>query len=241
MLRAACLGVTLLAVCAAARAQDGFVSYVEVDAEHTVYVPPNYVAFRLEFQSGPGEPGDAAKSAADAVGDIDASQKAFREALNNLDLHPIEIELGVPSVRAAIPATAVAGIRLKFSLAGFANPDTGPAMFAGLCDKIADLATKNNAQLAGPEFGVEDEESVVRNVVTLATTDAYPVGDALALALSARVELVESVKVTEIRWSRQPPADKLLTATSDPLEPNFRQISCTAKVHVTYAVRSATP
>ncbi len=230
----------VLALSLSAQAQDGFVSYIEVDAEHTVLVQPTYVEFGVIFDVElPPGPQDPAPAGADSLlQTVDERQKAFRQAINELELRPIEIEFSTPTVRNTILPAVAGAARMKYSLAGFANPETGPAQFAALCDTLAGIAKKLEVGFVGPEFGVEDKESVVRNAVTQATTNAYPISDALALALSARIESVETVKVTEIKWSAN---GEPVKGVMPSLDYNLRQIACTAKVHVTYAARTAAP
>lgn len=241
---------------ASVRAQDGAVSYVEADGEATIFAPPTHVEFLATFGAQetvaaekPAEGAAAEKSAekaaapadgasagvtnASATAAVDEAVRAFRKALNEFDVHPVDFEVSTPTVRNAAKAEASATARMRFSLAGFSNPDTGPAQFAELCDKLAALAKGNHAVLAGPEFEVEDKETVQRSAVTQAIANAYPIADALALALSSRISAVEVAKVTEITWN------KPLRETA--IEPNLKQVSCTAKVHVTYNVPSQQP
>lgn len=240
--------LVLVLAAALAHAQEGPISYIEVDAEHTVLVPPNYAEFTIAFTASP-----ASADADAAVKAVDEQIKAFRAALNEQDIHPVEIEFSTPTPHALTPPAVVAPAKMKFSLAGFANPDTGPAQFAQLCDALATLAAKAGAPLHGPELGVEDKESAIRNAAAQAVANAYPLGDALALALSARIDAVEAIKVTEVRWASRPaalpppaasqpePVNAPAPGAPPALEPNLRQLACTVKVHVTYAARPAAP
>ena len=245
--------VLAIAFLASVSAQEAAVSYVEADGEATIFAPPTHVEFLATFgvqekaetepaaekpaetTAKPGEKEGAPAGAtnASATAAVDEAVRAFRKALNEFDVHPVDFEVSTPTVRNAAKAEASATARMRFSLAGFANPDTGPAQFADLCDKLAALAKSNHAVLAGPEFEVEDKETVQRSAVTQAIANAYPIADALALALSSRISAVEVAKVTDITWN------KPLRETA--IEPNLKQVSCTAKVHVTYNVPSQQP
>lgn len=238
MTRIAAVFILLPVIALRALAQEGIVSYVEADGEATIFAPPSHAEFIVEFVNAPAgkqadgiEPGPLSNAASTSA--VEASVAAFRKSLNDLDLHPVEFEVSTPAVRDAAAAKVSSVARLRFSVAGFANPDTGPGQFADLCDKLNGAAKGAGAAVTGPVFEVDDKEALIRNAATQATTNAYPAGDAIALALSGRIEYVEMVKVNEIVWNRKF-EDKVI-------EPNLKQVSCTAKVRVTYAVRVAQP
>lgn len=219
----ALLGLTV------AHAQEFPMAYVEADGEATVFAPPTQVEFLVSFAGPEVTEGDPANAA--ALAKVDEAVKAFRTGLNEADLHPVDVEVSTPSVRDAAKSTAGAVARLRFPLGGFANPETGPAQFAAMCDRLAAMVKRAGGTLTGPKYDVEDRETLLRNAVTQATTVAYPIGDAIALSLASRIEFVENVKVVEVTWN------KAFDGVS--IEPTLKQISCTAKVHVTYAVRPA--
>lgn len=216
----------LLAIALPTLAQEAPLAFVEADGEATVFAPPTQAEFLVEFVA----PKETESNVA-ALARVDEAVKAFRAGLNEADLHPVDFEVSAPSVRNAAIGSASSVARLRFPLGGFANPDTGPAQFADLCDKLAALAMRVHGELTGPLYDVEDRETLLRSAVTEASKVAYPVGDAVALALASRIEYVETVKVTEIIWNKP--------FEGKNIEPTLKQISCTAKVHVTYAVRPA--
>lgn len=232
------LALTAIACFAvAAAAQEVITSFVEADGTATIYAPPTHVDFVVVFHAAPqaastekdAAPAPTAPSNTAAVDQLIETANGFRKSVNDLDLHPVEFEVSTPTVRNAVTVEVSCAARMRFSLSGFANPDTGPRQFAELCDKLATLSQSANSELQGPLFDIEDKESVQRNAVTQATTNAYPIGDAIALSLSSRIDYVDSVKVLEIAFE------------TNPTEPNLKQIACTAKVHVTYAVHAAQP
>lgn len=232
----------------AAPAQEPITSYVTATGEATVFAPPTHVTFHVKFSAALPEPAAEAEETpkegtaeapapaapedptnAAVVARLNQATSDLRKALNDLDLHPVEFEATVPTVRAANTREVACVARLRFSLSGFSSPDTGPAQFADLCDKLTLVAQRGGATLQGPAFEVEDKESLQRNAVTQATTNAFPIGDAIALALSSRIDYVETVKVAELKIDE------------NDTEPNLKQLSCTAKVEVTYAVHAAQP
>lgn len=223
-------------------AQEPITSYVTATGEATVFAPPTHVTFHVKISATLPAPeaadtpkegaADAAPETATNAAVVDRLNQAtsdLRKALNDLDLHPVEFEATVPTVRAANTREVACVARLRFSLSGFSSPDTGPSQFADLCDKLALVAQRGGATLQGPAFEVDDKESLQRNAVTQATTNAYPIGDAIALALTSRIDYVETVKVIELKLDE------------NDTEPNLKQLSCTAKVEVTYAVHAAQP
>lgn len=226
-------------------AQEPITSYVTATGEATVFAPPTHVTFHVKFSAtlpapeaadtpkeGAADVAPAAPETATNAAVVDRLNQAtsdLRKALNDLDLHPVEFKATVPTVRAANTREVACVARLRFSLSGFSSPDTGPSQFADLCDKLALVAQRGGATLQGPAFEVDDKESLQRNAVTQATTNAYPIGDAIALALTSRIDYVETVKVIELKLDE------------NDTEPNLKQLSCTAKVEVTYAVHAAQP
>jgi len=225
MTRSLVLVALMLVSALGAVAQEVPLSFVEADGEATVFAPPTQAEFLVEFTAGE-EPSNVA-----SLAKVEEAVKAFRAGLNEADLHPVDFEVSAPAIREAFKGNAGSVARMRFPLGGYANPDTGPALFAELCDKLSALTTKVGGDLVGPKYDVEDRETVLRSAVTQATTIAYPVGDAIALALASRIEYVETVKVTEVIWNKP--------FEGKTVEPTLKQISCTAKVHVTYAVRPA--
>lgn len=247
--------VCALLLSATVGAQEPVTTYVETDGEATILTAPTHVEFLVTFDAAlasaaapaeskvdPAAPADpagataaapAAETANSLTAGVDEAIRAFRKGLNDMDLHPVEFEITPPTIRPGLASLVTATARMRFSLAGFSNPDTGPGQFADLYDKLVLLSNASRGSLSAPSFEVDDKESIVRSAVTQATTNAYPTGDAIALALSGRIDSVEAVKVSEVIWNRK--------VNDVAIEPNLRQVSCTAKVHVTYAVHPPQP
>lgn len=223
---AGCLALVL--VCsAAATAQEAY-STVESPGEATVYGLPTYVEFFVErvFEADSLE---AAMQQAEPFAD------SLRGALTAAELQPSEMNALSPIIPDATAKTVKVSINLQFSVGSLGGPDTANQRFATLCHEMAEAATKLQASLRGPRLDTTDPEALVRNAVSEAIANAYPAAEASAAVLGVPILAVDKVKVLETTWNTP---NRYWEN-----EPSLRQIACTAKVNVTYAlsVGAATP
>jgi len=201
-------------------------SLVETEAEGVVLAPPTHCDFTFRF-------GANADTFSKSMAAAETLAKDLRKTLNEAEIHPVELEVSAPAIRDITAKTVDITARARFSMSGFSSADIGAAQFADLCDKLGAVSAKLGCVLAGPFLEVDDRDALTRAAVTAATTNAYSVADSLALALSGRIDAVESVKVIEVLWNKESHLGKI--------EPTLRQLSCTAKVRVTYIVHAHQP
>ncbi len=215
------LGCGVLVLAAGAWCEEGPPPVVENTGEGTAYAPPAFVEFWAKLEKS-----DADLEA--AIQEAGRFESAWRNKLTEAELRPSEFEAIGPAVMSLWDRTAGASIRMRFSMAGFSQPETGPRQFAKLCVAIAKTGETLGCSVAGPALKPADPDSMTSHAVTLATENAYLAASAAAGALKSGIYGVDKVEVLEVNWNQpQDPMD---------IMPNLAQVSCTARVKVTYAL-----
>lgn len=187
--------------------------------EAVVPVPPGHVEFNMfrVFQSTSLQ---AASEICEAF--LDAAPGNIRGA----ELQPTEIRVSAPIITSLEYGTVMAVISVRFSMAVFNTPKTGPVQFAILCDKMKALATAMECTLEPFRLLPADEEAVIALAVTRATENAYVAAEAAAFAVKSNIYAVDQVEILDISWEQQP--------QSPPSD--IPQVACRARVRVTYAL-----
>ncbi len=217
-----CSALTVFACIPPAAAQNMEpMTQVENIGEATVYEPPAHVEFffHLTVQDESFE-----KAMATAI----KFEENLRARLEAEEIHTSDLEVSMPAISDLKEKKMVTTARLRFPMASYVSPDTGPGQFARLCDRLSTLAGQMNCLLAGPDFLPADKERMIAAAVTAATENAYPSAEATAVALKNAIFAVDRVKIEDVRWNATP-------YTKLP-EPTAAHISCTARVIVTYAL-----
>lgn len=152
--------------------------------------------------------------------------KAAPQAIRGSELQPVELRTAPPLVTSMADRQARAEVVVRFGMAAFSAPKTGPTQFAALCDKMAALAVTMNATLAPPLFQPADKDAIEAAAVARAAENAYPPSEAIAHAVKSAIFAINSVELLELNWEQQP--EKQLG--------DVPQMACRAKVRVTYAL-----
>ncbi len=156
-------------------------------------------------------------------------EENLRGRLTAAELRASDIYVSPPAVSAVQEEKTVrVSARVRFPMASFISPETGPAFFGRLCDKIAAIAEGLACVTEGPIFEPANRESMVQAAVTAATENAFPVADAVAGALRGSIYAVDTVRMREIVWNDAPDVRGV--------QPNMQQVSCTARVEVIYTL-----
>lgn len=204
-----------------ATAQDPAYSTVQSQGEATVYGLPTYIEFFVDrvFEADTLE---TAMQQAEPFGD------SLRGALAAAELQPSEYNALGPVIADANKKTVKVSIGVQFSVGSLGGPDTANQRYASLCHKMAEAATTLGAQLRGPRLDTADPEALVRNGVSEAIANAYPAAEAAATVLNVPILAVDRVQVSSVTWNTP---NRYWEN-----EPNLRQIACTVKVDVVYAL-----
>ena len=217
-----CAAIALL-LALPALAQQAPTPAVETLGQATVYTVPTFADFWIHF-AGTGDDLPAAMEAALKF------QANFRERMLADKLTPVQADYAPPAIPSTMEARVPVSIFLRFGLGAFSTSEEGASAFAALCQSIASLSSSLGGTAMGPMLDTTDRDTVINSAITAATENAYSAADAVARALNSAVQAVEVVQVLEASWS-QP-------LESQAVEPNLRQLSCTAKVRVTYMLRA---
>ena len=210
----------LLAACATATAQVTPISTIQTVGEGTVEVPPDTVEFWLHKES-------TAAVFVEAFSTVLRFGPALRKELTERDLTPLDVSVTAPSIPLTGGRNARVSAKVQFSMSTFTDRETGPTMFAALCDQMLDTAAKLECLIEGPLFTVQDRPAVEQAAAALALEKALPMAQSLADLMSARVTAVDHVDVEEAAWNAAPDTRAAL--------PDLRRLTCTVRVHVTYA------
>lgn len=210
----------------AAGAQQAPTSRIETLGQTTVYAPPTHVEFWLHFQARDANIELAMKAVQEFEGKLHA--KVTEE-----ELRPSNVEISAPSIPDVREPRAVVSAVVRYPMSSFANAQTGPGEFAKLCDKMTEIAKALECEVTGPTLDTTERDTMVQSAVTASTENAYPAGEAIARTLNSSIYAVESVQVLEVLWNEP--------LEYQGVEPTLRQMSCTARVRVTYALRGAQP
>lgn len=225
MIRLVTFGAVFLLAAPCALAQGGPAPIVENTGQATVYGVPSYAEFWLHFEAS-GETLEAAMAMAGAFGEN------LQKQLLQAELQPGESGIDAPGIP---PGQTEDGDKvvlisawLRFPFAPFSKPEVGLIQFARLCDKVYSLGRALDCRVSGPHLETADKESLARAAVTAATENAYSAAEAIAGVLRSAVFAVDSVQILDIEYNR--PLD------TQTYEPNFKQVSCTARVRVVYTL-----
>lgn len=215
------LGCGVLVLSAGAWCEDGPTPVVENTGEGTAYAPPAFVEFWAKLERSDADP-------AAAIQEAGRLESAWRNKLTEKELRPSEFEAIGPALISLQSRTVGASIRMRFSMAGFSQPETGPRQFAQLCAAIAEIGESLGCSMAGPALKPANPDAMTSSAVTLATENAYLAAAAVAGALKSGIYGVDKVEVLEVNWNQAQDSMEII--------PNLGQVSCTARVKVTYAL-----
>jgi len=193
---------------------------IESEGAATVDASPSYVEFWLHLKA-------SSATIVEAVQGVSGLDASLRAAAADRELAPLSILVSSPAVASMDPPEAKASAQVLFDATRFANLETGPREFAGLCDKVAALAKSLDCTVEGPIFTVADPDVLEQNAVARAVENALPAAEGAAQVMGGYLALVENVEVTSVAWS--PEADSRVP------QPEIRRVSCTAKVRVVYS------
>ena len=210
-----------LAWAAAVRAQDAPITVIEAEGKATVQATPVYADFWLHMAAS-----DATFGA--CMDQAEQFEARMREAIAARSILPNDIEFSAPAIPDANTVEVQVSARLRYNMSNFVSAETGNRQFAGLCDKVADLAKDMGAALEGPLFSVQTPEALARAAIAKATESAYPYAEAIATELKTSIFAVASVNVVNVAWNEQ-------EDTRAP-QPTVRRVACTATVRVSYEV-----
>ncbi len=212
--------LTILGVASHALAQEVNPPQIRSLGVATVYAVPAHVDFWLHLTV-------TDETLEKSMGAAAQFEENLRGRLTAAELRASDIYVSPPAVSDMQEEKAVRmSARVRFPMASFVSPETGPAFFGRLCDKMASIAEGLACMTEGPIFEPANRESMVQAAVTAATENAYPVADAVAGALRGSIYAVDTVRVREIIWNDAPNVKGV--------QPNMQQVSCTARVEVIY-------
>jgi len=218
--------VALVLVAAApAAGQMGPVSTIQSTGTASVDVPPDHVDFWLHKEAG-------GATFVEAMQTVLQFGPVVRKTLAKQEVGAFDLTLSAPAIADIAVKGARVSAQIRFSMNPFSNRETGPEQFAGLCDKMAALAEALECYIEGPMLGVQDPGAVEQDATALATENALPVAQATAELMNAQISAVEHVIIEACAWNAAPD-------TRAPL-PDVRRLTCTARVHVTYAFSAGT-
>lgn len=214
--------LTLALVCgAAAVAAPPGVSTIQTNGEATVYGLPTHVSIWIEKAHG-GADLEAAMRAAEGFAEI------LRAELAAIEAQPGEFNALAPLVSDVNRPEARAVVRLQFAVGTLGAADAANARFAKLCAQLKAVADKLEAEARGPIFEAANAEALMRQAVAEAVSNAYPAAEAAAAVLGEPIFAVDHVELVETVWNG--PSEQWDN------RPSLRQVACTAKVKVTYAL-----
>ena len=195
-------------------------STIQSTGTATVEVPPEHVEFWLHREV-------KAESFSEAIKSVLLFGPALRKAMAERELLHYELDLSGPAIPLIGMPGARVSARLRFSMNPFNTREKGPALFAELCDQMTALAEQMDCLIEGPILGVDDRKAVEHNAIALATENALPVAQSVADLMNAQIAAVDHVAIEEPVWN-EPPDDRALL-------PDLWRMTCTARVHMTYA------
>ncbi len=161
-----------------------------------------------------------------AIEQYNAYLESALQTIRGSELQPTEILASPPLIKSVEEHQVQSRIQVRFSMAVFNTPKTGPQQFAALCDKMNEMAKTLGCTMSMPKFTAGDPETVMGEAVARATENAYPPAEAVAIAVKTNIYAVDKVEVLSIEWEQNPE-----NQTTEVL-----QIACKATVQVTYAL-----
>ncbi|MFA7693153.1 MAG: hypothetical protein GX117_12385 [Candidatus Hydrogenedentes bacterium] len=151
---------------------------------------------------------------------------AAPQVIRGSEMQPSELRTSPPVITSIEEHQCRGTIMVRFSMAAFNTPKTGPIQFAALCDKVAALASSVKATVSSPTFYPADKDSVEAVVLTRAAENAFLPAEAVAVAVKSAIYAIDNVEVVELTWEQQPAAQY-----GDAI-----QMNCRARVQVTYVL-----
>ena len=205
------------------------VSTIENTGVATVDVPPDDVAFWVHMDAVAAE-----VTFLDAMRAVLSFGAAVRKELADREPGPYDLAMSAPAIVEMADAHAVrVSARLQFSMTRFSNRETGPELFATLCDDMVAMARHLECDLEGPVLTVRSPEAVEQAAVALATENALPTAASVAELMNAHIISVDHVAVGECVWNDDPEARATL--------PDIRRLTCRARVKVRYVFSASPP
>lgn len=193
---------------------------IESDGVATVESPPDYVEFWLHKTAQGATAAETVAAAALFETQLDDQIKTAEWPA------PSSKEVSEMSFGDINRPAAKVSAHLTFSARPFANPKTGLADFAKLCDGMTALAKTLACTIEGPFFSVAAKSETEQAAVARAVEQALAPALGAAQVLKTRIESVDSVVVKEVVWNREP--------DTRAAQPQIRRVTCTARVHVKY-------
>lgn len=188
----------------------------------TVYAPPAHADFWLHFSV-------CEETLEKSMGAAIKFEENLRGRITAAELRTSDLYLSAPAISDMQQEKRVrVSARVRFPMGSFLSPESGPGQFARLCDKMALISEGLGCAIEGPLLEAANRESVMQAAVTAATENAFPTADAIAGTLRGSIYAVDTVRVKEIIWNDAPEIRSV--------EPNMQQVSCTARVEVTYSL-----
>lgn len=151
---------------------------------------------------------------------------AAPQAIRGSELQPLEMRTSPPVITSVAEHQCRGSVTVRFGMAAFNTPKTGPTQFAALCDKLAGLAATMKATLSSPIFHPAEKDTIEAGVLAHATENAYLPAEAVAVAVKSGIFAIDNVEVLELVWEQQPEAQY-----GDAI-----QLNCKARVQVTYVL-----
>jgi hypothetical protein len=189
--------------------------------EGTAYIVPSHVEFWIHCKEESHPIELAMTQAVDFREDLE-------KQLEREKIAPLEVEHLSPAVTDMDTGEVRVSSRLRFSMSKFTQHDAGAMLFADLCDTLKTIAANLNARVDEPVLLSSKENNLAQQAVVIATENALDLANAVAETLLTSVYSVEEVEILGLTWNKTP--------RFKGVEPNIRQIACTARVKVTYAV-----
>lgn len=185
----------------------------------TIFVPPSSVQFVMRYESK-GATFEEAMTATEKFRD------KVRAAFEEKQLKPTDLTFSGPSVADINQKLVALTVHSVFPMAPYARQDTGPMEFAKFCDTMTALAQTLGLPIEGPLLKPEDESTTADSAVNTAAENAYGPAAAAATALHCAIASVDSIEIQSIEWNTKPGTPES--------PPTLREITCQAKVKVTY-------
>lgn len=201
-------------------------STIESPGMATLETPPDLVEFWLHR---------TVKGATfmETMKNVLAFGPALRKELAAMDIGPFELAITAPALKDIKSPQMLVSAKIQINMNTFNSRETGPEMFAQVCDSLTTLAAKLECPIEGPVFSVQDKGAIERSAIALAVENALPAAQTVAEMMNAFIGAVDSVAIQECAWNA-PPDTQAAT-------PDMRRLTCTAHVRVTYAFSTSAP
>ena len=192
----------------------------------TIYVPTTSADFLLSLQTS----GETFQSALEQLGTF---RETLRAALADRELKPTDINYSPPLIKDVSCKQIGLTARIIFPVAVWAAQEDSARAFARICDEMAALGAQLGVVVTGPFYETDDEETVTGSAVTAAVEQAYASAATAAATLHSSVYAVDTIEILSTEWNKNAEGEERL--------PNFREVSCTATVKVTYLLTPPMP